>query len=221
MNDAKLIPAKLLISLLIPLLVVTLVGIFVYQSPSAFFFAAEGSAAAESNGPAVIYYALTLVIALMFFLMLQGYKGYEIVAFGLLTLVYSLSLKRMTPGVFRPIHIYMIPLLAFFFIAWLVLKYIFFNRRVHAMRLILFSVLNSIAFTLAFWIQHRFLKLPTDGAFLQSRFVSGLMLFIAMGLGLSIAQNIIVRLEYKFANKQKEDIVSKIDSDNADDEDKD
>ncbi|MFO7660841.1 MAG: hypothetical protein R6V77_08005 [Candidatus Cloacimonadaceae bacterium] len=221
MNDAKLIPAKLIISLLIPLLVVTLVGIFIYQSPSAFFYASEGAAATESNGPAVIYYALTLAIALMFFLMQQGYKGYEIIAFGLLTLVYSLSLKRMTPGVFRPIHIYMIPLLVFFFVAWLVLKFIFFNRKVHAMRLILFSVLNSVAFTLAFWIQHQFLKLPTDGAFLQSRFVSGLMLFIAMGLGLSIAQNIMVRLDYKFANKQKQDIVSQTDADSSADEAKD
>lgn len=221
MNDAKLIPVKLITSLLIPLLVVTLVGIFIYQSPDAFFFASEGSAGTESNGPAVIYYALTLVIALMFFLMQQGYKGYEVVAFGLLTLVYSLSLKRMTPGVFRPIHVYMVPLLVFFFVAWLVLKYIFFNRKVHAVRLILFSVLNSGAFTLAFWIQHKLLSLPTDGAFMQSRFVSGLMLFIAMGLGLSIAQNIIVRLDYKFANKQKQDIVSKIDADSSANEDKD
>lgn len=221
MNDAKLIPAKLIISLLIPLLAVTLVGIFVYGSAGAFFYAPEGQTGAESNGPVVIYYALTLVIALMFFLLHQGYKGYEIVAFGLLTLVYSLSLKRMTPGVFRPIHIYMIPLLVFFFISWLVLKFIFFNRSVRMMRLILFSVLNATAFTLAFWIQHKFLHLPTDGVFLQSKFLSGLMLFIAMALGLSVAENIIIRLEYKFANKQKEDIISEIDADSSADEDKD
>ena len=35
-----------------------------------------------------------LVIALMFFLLRQGYKGYEFIALGLLSLVYSLSLKR-------------------------------------------------------------------------------------------------------------------------------
>jgi len=203
MNDAKLIPIKLLLSLIIPLIAVTIGGFIVYQSPSAFFFATQGQSGAESNGPAVIYYALTLVIALMFFLMRQGYKGYEIVAFSLLTLVYSLSLKRMTPGVFRPIHIYIIPLLVFFFIVWLILKFIFLNKSIRVARLILFSILSSAAFALAFWIQYLLLSQQTADTFLQSRFLSGLMLFIFMGFGLSMAEFIIIKLETSFADKQK------------------
>ncbi len=195
MNESKLIPAKMFISLLIPLAVVTLGGFIVYKTPAAFFFAAEGQSSTETSGPAVIYYALTLVVALMFFLMRQKYRWYEVIAFSALSMVYSLSLKRMTPGIYRAIYMYFTPLMVLFILIWLILKYIFLNKSTRSMRLLLFSLLSSAAFTLAFWLQFTLLKLPTDGTFLQARFFSGLMLFIFMGFGLSLAEFIIIRLE--------------------------
>lgn len=197
MNDNKLIPIKLLISVLVPLVAVTLGGFIVYQTPSAFFFTSSGNTAGESNGPAVIYYALTVVIALMFFLMRHGYQWYEFIAMGVMSLVYSLSLKKLTAHVFRPIYLYLIPLLVFFGIVWLIMKYIFLNKHMRQVRLILFAILCSAAFTLAFWLQYIMLRQQMADAFLQSRFVSGLMLFIFMGVGLSQAELLIVRLERK------------------------
>jgi hypothetical protein len=202
MQDSKLIPAKLLISLLVPMLIVTLGGLLVYKTAEAFFFPSPVQVSTESNGPAVIYYALTLVIAMMFFLMRQKYKWYEIIAFSSLSLVYSLSLQRMTPGIHRPVYLYFIPLILLFILIWLILKYIFLNKRIRSMRLLLFSLLSSAAFTMAFGLQYAMLKQPVDSAFLQSRFFSGLMLFIFIGFGLSLAEFIIIRLENKPSGSQ-------------------
>jgi hypothetical protein len=197
MNEYKMIPIKLLISVIVPLMAVTLGGFIVYQTPSAFFFPSANQVTGESNGPAVIYYALTLVIALMFFLMRQGYKWYEFITIGVLSVVYSLSLKGLTPQVFRPIYIYLVPLLVFFGVSWLIMKYIFLNKHLRQARLILFAILCSAAFTFAFWLQYIMLRQQMADSFIQSRFVSGLMLFIFMGVGLSQADFFIIRLEQK------------------------
>jgi hypothetical protein len=202
MNESKLTAVKLFISLLVPLVAVTLGGFIVYQTPAAFFYAATGQATTETNGPVVIYYALTLVIALMLFLMRQRYKWTEIIAFLSLSLVFSLSMQKMTPGVFRPLYLYFIPLLIFFGISWLVLKYIFLNRRVRVMRLLIFSLAEAAAFAAAFELQYVMLKLPADSVFLQAKFVSGLMLFIFMGVGLAQAEYILARMERKSAGLQ-------------------
>lgn len=193
MNEAKSITAKLFISIIIPLIIVTFGGLIVYQTPAAFFYPSVNQVNAESNGPAVTYYALTFVIALMFFLMRQGYKLYEFIAIGAISMIYSLSLKKMTPLVTRHLYLFFVPLLAFFLIAWLVMKYVFLNKHIRSMRLLLFALLNSAAFTFAFWLQYILLRLRTDNMFLQSRFVSGLMLFIFMGFGLSMAEFIIIK----------------------------
>jgi len=195
MNDSKNIPAKLFISIVIPLIIVTFGGLIVYQTPAAFFFQVTGQSTAEGSGPAVIYYALTLVVALMFFLMRQQYKWYEIIALGVMSMVYSLSLKQMTPGVFRPIYVYIIPLLIFFLIVWAIMKYIFLNQKFRSFRLLLFAMLCSGAFTLAFWVQYTLIKLQMDSTFLQAKFFNGLMLFIFMGFGFTLAEFIIVKLE--------------------------
>jgi hypothetical protein len=202
MNDSKLTAAKLFISILVPLVIVTFGGFIVYQTPAAFFFPSPGQSATESNGPAVIYYALTFVIALMFFLMRQKYRWYEVIAFSSMSMVYSLSLKAMTPGIIRPVYTYFIPLMVFFIIIWVVLKFIFLNRSLRVMRLLLFSLFCSAAFSLAFWLQYIMLKLPIDSTFLQSRFISGLMLFIFIGFGLSLAEYIQARKERKSAGLQ-------------------
>ncbi len=193
MNEAKSITAKLIISIVVPLIIVTFGGLIIYQTPAAFFYPAVNQANAESNGPAVTYYALTLVIALMFFFMRHGFKLYEVIAIGAMSVVYSLSLKRMTPGIFRPIYLFLVPILIFFLLAWLVMKYIFLNQHVRSIRLILFALLNSVAFTFAFWLQYIMIGYNVDNAFLQSRFVSGLMLFIFIGFGLSVAEFIIIK----------------------------
>jgi len=147
------------------------------------------------NGPAAIYYGLTLVVALMFFLMRQGYKWYEMIAMGVMSLIYSISMQKMTPTVFRPIYLYIVPLLLFFFAMWLILKYIFLNKKIRQARLIIFSVLGAAGFSLAFKVQFLLLRQQTDSSFLQSRFMSGLMLLIFIGFGLSLAEYIIIKLE--------------------------
>jgi hypothetical protein len=195
MNDAKHIPVKLFISIVVPLVIVTFGGFITYGSAGAFFFPATNQVSNEANGPAAIYYGLTLVVALMFFLMRQGYKGYEMIATGIISLLYSLALQRMTPTVFRPIYLYIVPLLLFFFAMWLILKYIFLNKPMRQFRLLIFSILGAAGFTLAFKIQFLLLKQQTDSAFLQARFLSGLMLLIFMGFGLSLAEIIIIKLE--------------------------
>jgi hypothetical protein len=204
MNESKLTAVKLFISILVPLVSVTIGGFIVYKTPSAFFFPAAGQSVTEANGPAVIYYALTLVIALMYFLMRQKFRWYDVVAFCSISLVYSLSLQKMTPGVFRPLYLYFLPLIVFFVIVWLVLKFVFLNRQMRTLRLLIFSLVAAAAFTLAFWLQYTMLKLPAGNDFLQSRFVSGLMLFIFVGFGLSVAENTIVRLEVKTAGQFKD-----------------
>jgi hypothetical protein len=200
MNDAKLIPLKLLIALIVPLLMVTLGGFITYHNITDFFFPNNAPGSAEVNGPAVIYYALTLVIALMFFLMKQGYKGYEFIALGVLSLVYSISLQKLTPQVQRLLILYFVPLLVFFLLMWLILKFIFLNKAVRSTRLLLFALLSSAAFTIAFWLQMQMLKQLPTAEFLQGRFFSGLMLFIFMGFGLSIADFMMYKLDMKKAS---------------------
>jgi len=195
MNDAKHIPAKLFLSIVVPLVIVTFGGFITYGSAGAFFFPAAGQVSNEVNGPAAIYYGLTLVVALMFFLMRQGYKWYEMIAMGVMSLIYSISMQKMTPTVFRPIYLYIVPLLLFFFAMWLILKYIFLNKKIRQARLIIFSVLGAAGFSLAFKVQFLLLRQQTDSSFLQSRFMSGLMLLIFIGFGLSLAEYIIIKLE--------------------------
>jgi hypothetical protein len=204
MNESKFIIVKLLLAIIIPFIAVTIGGFIVYQTPSAFFFSSGGQNTAESNGPAVIYYSLTLVITLMFFLMKQKYRWYEVIAFLSLSMVYAISLKQLTPGVDRPLYLYFIPLVLMFALIWLILKYIFLNIRMRSMRLILFSLLSSAAFSLAFLLQYIMLKLPMDGIFMQSRFFSGLMLFIFMGFGLSMAELSMIKLDLKLKGKTPE-----------------
>ncbi len=197
MNESKYIPAKLFISLAVPLIAVTFGGLIVYGTASAFFFPLANQTSGEVNGPAAIYYGLTLVIALMFFLMRQNYKWYEFIAMGVMSLIFSISMQKMTPNVFRPIVLYLVPLLVLFLIMWTILKYIFLNKSFRQFRLLVFSLLGAAGFTLAFKIQFMLLKQLTDSTFMQSRFLSGLMLFIFMGFGLSVAEFLIIKLEEK------------------------
>jgi hypothetical protein len=197
MNDSKQVFAKLVISLTVPLLIVTLGGLIVYKTFTAFFFPETIPGTAEVNGPAVIYYALTLVIALMFFLMRQGWKSYEFIAMGVMSLVYALSLQKLTPQIHRLLYLYFIPLLVFFLLMWLILKLIFLNKHVRGVRLLLFALLGSAAFTLTFRLQYVLLHQHVAGDFMQSRFMSGLMLFIFMGFGLSLADFMIMKMEHK------------------------
>ena len=197
MNDAKAIPVKLLISLAVPFLMVTLGGLIVYKTFAGFFFPDTSPGAVEVNGPAVIYYALTLVVALMFFVMRQGYKGYEFLTMGVISLVYSFSLQKLIPVSYRHLYLYFVPLIVFFGLMWPILKYFFLNPKIRATRLLIFSLLSALAFTVAFWLQFIMLGQVTDKVFLQSRFLSGLMLFIFMGFGLSIADFMIYKMEEK------------------------
>lgn len=197
MNEAKYIPAKLAISLIVPLLIVTFGGLIVFGTFEAFFFPSAAQSAGETNGPAAIYYGLTFVIALMFFLMRQGYKTFEFIALGVLSLIYSISMQKLTPNVFRPIYLYFVPLLVFFLLMWLILKFIFLNKHLRQIRLLLFALAGSGAFTLAFKIQFILLRQLTSDTFIQSRFFSGLMLFICIGFGLSLAEFAILKMEVK------------------------
>jgi len=203
MNESKLTPLKFFITLFIPLIIVTFGGFIVYQSPSAFFYPAQSQSVTESNGPAVIYYALTFVISLMYFLMKQQYRMYEFVALGVMSLIYSLSLKRMTAFVFRPIHLYLVPLLVFFLLIWAILKYIFINQYLRHARLILFTLTSSAAFTFAFWLQYTMVGLKMEESFFQNRFFSGIMLFVFVGFGLSVTEFFISRIEQYLLDKQK------------------
>lgn len=201
MNESRNIMIKLLIAVLVPLLIVTLGGLIIYQTFAAFFFPATETGIAESNGPALIYYSLTFVIAVMFFLLRQGYKGFEFIALGLMALVYSISMQKMTPVVHRPIYIYFLPLLAFFIMLRFILKYIFLNKSFRSARLLLFSLLSAAAFTITFWLQYVLLRQMTEANFLQARFISGLMLFIFLGFGLSLAEFFIIKIEGRLAVK--------------------
>ncbi len=192
---------KLLITVLVPLIIVTLGGLIIYQTFSAFFYPATETGNAEINGPALIYYSLTFVVAVMYFLLRQGYKGYEFIALGLMALVYSLSMQKLTPEIHRPIYIYFLPLLAFFLMMRFILRYIFLNKAFRSARLLLFSLLSAAAFTITFWLQYVLLRQMTEANFLQARFISGLMLFIFMGFGLSLAEFITIKIKGEWALK--------------------
>ncbi len=195
MNDAQRMFLRLALTVLVPLLAVTLGGLMMYQTFTAFFFPVTASGSGEFNGPAAIYYALTFVVALMYFFQKQGLKGFDLIALGLLALVYSLALQNLTPLVHRPIHVYILPQLALFLLLWLVLKYIFMNRMFRTVRLIIFSVLGAAAFTISFWLQYALLHQIREANFLQVRFLSGLFLFVFMGVGLTIVENILLRMD--------------------------
>jgi hypothetical protein len=221
MNEAKTIQARLFISLITPLLVVTLGGLIVYGSVSAFFFPAVNPAMGESNAPAAVYYGLTLVVALMFFLMRQGYKWTEFIAIAVMSVVFSISMQKMSQVLIVPIYIYIIPILVFFLLMWLVLKFVFLNKHMRQLRLLIFSIFGSGAFTLAFKLLYMLLHQPTNGAFVQSRFMSGLMLFICMGFGLSLAELMILKLEDRTRLKvNPQDTIKDKDDKEADDETK-
>ncbi len=209
---------KLFIALIIPLVVVTLGGIFIYKSVTAFFFTKHLGVVQESNGPAVIYYSLTLVLALMFYFMREGLRGYEFAVYGSLSLVYSLSLSRITAIVGRPFFIYLIPMLLFFSLMWLVLKFIFLNRNFRSFRLLLFALLAAGAFSAAFIVQNLLLGALVTMQFVHSKFLSGLMLFIFMGFGFSLADYVVLKAEIKSIGREEEASDGRDKSDKQDDE---
>ncbi|MFB3844688.1 MAG: hypothetical protein ACE14O_02925 [Candidatus Cloacimonadaceae bacterium] len=197
MNGAKATLLKFAVSLLLPLIIVTLGGLLVYGSFNSFFFVDTSSEGAEVNGPAVIYYALTCVVALMYFFMRMKYTGYEFIALTVMSLIYSLSLQKLTPAIHRLLILYFLPLIVIFLLLWLILRFIIFNRSMRAIRLLLFALLGSGVFTLTFSLQMLLLHQQVTEEFLQGRFFSGLLLFVFMGFGLSLADDVILKLDEK------------------------
>ncbi len=187
-KDPRITYARLIVSIAAPLLLVTLGGLIVYGSFSAFLSLGPQSKTTAANGPAVIYYGLAFVIALMFFLMREGYAGYEFIALGAVSLAFALSLQRTVPAAHRPLYAYLAPLLLFFLLMWPILKLIFLNPLVRAFRLVIFALFSAAAFSIAFWLMFLLLKLPVEPGFIQTKFFSGLLLFIFLGVGLSIAE---------------------------------
>lgn len=195
MNDQKKVLLNLAISVLIPLIAVTLGGLIVYGTPSLFFNSTLNPMNQASDAPAVMYYGLSFVLILMYFLMRQRFTGYEFVAYGLMSLAYSLTLKKHTPMVQNPLLAYMLPMLLFFTLSWVIMKYVFLNPKLRQIRLLIFAVLNAAAFSLAFYVQFLLLRQITAPDFLQTRFMSGIMLFIFLGFGFTVADFIMCRME--------------------------
>lgn len=194
MSDSKYIVLNLLVIFVTCALSVTLGGHLVYQSTESFFNLSSDLNKMNAVSPATIYYTLTLVIGLMYFLLKLNFRLYELISSGILSIVFALSMSKMVPGVYRPIYIFLIPLVMLFVSEWIILKFIFLNARFRAIRLLLFSILSAIALTIAFRVQFFMLQYPISSDFFQARFLSGIMLFIFLGFGLSMSEFIISKI---------------------------
>jgi hypothetical protein len=145
----------------------------------------------------MLYYGIGFLMAAIFYLLREFRSGYEFVAIGIISLIYSFALKNMKIVISSPIYVFLLPILLFFGCAWLIMKFIFLNRSFRQARLLMFTLLNSAAFGLAFYVQYLLLGQEVPAGFFQARFMSGLMLFIFLGFGLTIAEYLILKIEVK------------------------
>lgn len=195
MNDRILLFIRIAMSLIIPLIAVTIGGMIVYGNPSTFFCASPGATQQTGNAPAMVYYGITVVLSLMYILMKQSNKGYELILIAVISLVFGVLMQRIPHSVHRALYAFTIPILVFFGFAWLVLKYVFFNPPLRQVRLLLFTLLCACGYSVSMWLQYLLSKALIEPGFLQSRFISGVMLFVFLGLGFTMMELFMSRLE--------------------------
>jgi len=193
MNKQLEFALKLAIALILPLLIVTAGGIFVYSSQG-FFLSSDQGKATGSVSPSAMYYGITVLLALLYFTLRQGMKHLDWALILAGFIIYSIALNRLEGYSSHSVFVFVLPLVVFFIGMRYILCYVFLWPALRQIRLLSFSLIAAILFSLVFRLQFFLLKQQVESNFWQNRFLNGLMLFICLGFGLSLADYFILKL---------------------------
>jgi len=181
----------------LPFIVVIISGTLVYQAQGGFW----GSAREGSITVAGIYLGTTLLMVFSSLFHRIVYRRWHWISALVLALVYSYVMTRSQPGL--KIHQALIPLVFYCLLVNLITIKVFYNRAMIKFRTLLTALAGALIFTLAMLLIYRMSALPVEEGFFINKYVNGLYLFIFLGVGLSLSDMVIYKMEIRELRDQE------------------
>ncbi|MDZ4121913.1 MAG: hypothetical protein U1C33_05800 [Candidatus Cloacimonadaceae bacterium] len=186
---------KLLLVVLLPVAVAFLGGSFISGGIRQ-FFGFTGESLKGNIGLFEIYFGSSLLVGVVALLYRYLQTSYYWLGTLVLAVLYSLFISRNTVYGFSLFQIFL-PVLVFSVLLSAVVVFVFYNRKIMHLRTMLTGILSALILTSFFRALFFIAKQPVEPGFWMNRFVSGLILFVLISFGLSIADTIIVKDEIK------------------------
>jgi len=180
-----------------PFIVVILSGTLIYRAQGGFWHSAEGGTMSVAG----IYIGTTLlmVFATLFHRIL--YNRWYWASAVVLALIYAYVIQHIQYGI--QYYKIILPILLYSILVTLLTVAVFYNRALIKFRTLLTALGGAAVFTVAMWIFYRLFAIEVEPGFVFNRFVSGLYLFIFLGVGMSISDMIIYKIEIKELQSQE------------------
>ncbi|HOH47256.1 MAG TPA: hypothetical protein PLX59_05400 [Candidatus Cloacimonadota bacterium] len=204
---------EMLLIIALPIVLSFLGGTYLNDGTNAFVNTAGGRTITQFH----IYMGMSLLFSTIGFFTYWGKKNLAFISMILLPVLLTVAILMYTREKISAFALF-IPLLFMTGSSYLILRYVFYNKAFLRFRTILSSLSGALVMSVYFRLQYLLMNVSVEPGFWMNRFVSSLLLFIFITLGMSLADMFIVNKELREANYIRR---QKILSDEIDDEDDD
>ncbi|MEF3694053.1 MAG: hypothetical protein V3576_01765 [Candidatus Cloacimonadota bacterium] len=211
--ESRAFKPEMLLIIALPIVLSFMGGAYLNDSANAFVNTDSSRSITQFH----IYMGLSLICATLGFFIYWGKKNLSYICLILLPVLFSVLILIRT-GEQISVFILLLPLVFITGACYLILRYVFYNKIFLRFRTILSSLGGALALSIYYFLQYLLMKMNPEPGFWMNSFVSSLLLFIFITLGLSLADMFIVNKEIREARYIRR---QKILNDEIDDEDDD
>lgn len=204
---------EMLLIIALPILFSLLGGIYLSDGTDRFFGASPGS----GIGLFEVFMGVSLLTGILAFLVYWQKRFPATLVAIVIPLIYSVLIRSLT-GETASVFKLFLPMLTFSLPVLGALIYVFYNRIFLRFRTFVFALVSAMLLAVYFRLQYLAMEIGVPQGFWVNRFVSSLLLFIFVALGLSVADMFITGKEMR---KLREERRQKILNDEIEDEDDD